>query len=324
MNRFQAEKTPSFVTDPHFSPAERQNGNDSAQLAPSCAPKAPAPNLRGDYSHTHDDYTVDQNWEKYSAAEHALWRELYQRQSAILPGMAADDFIANLARMNAADGIPKFDKISEQLFAATGWRLVAVPGLVPDDAFFNHLANRRFPVTVWLRKPEEIDYLVEPDVFHDFFGHVPMLFDPVFADYLAAYGAKGPEAIKHGSLKQLARLYWYMVEFGLIKTTDGLRAYGAGMLSSKSETLYCLSDPRPNRIGFALERVMRTDYKIDDFQKTYFVLESYQQLFEATLQDFENLYTRLASLPVIPPAGVLDSDRVYHFGNEGYAFDGTG
>jgi phenylalanine-4-hydroxylase len=313
MNTFQAEKPSASTAEPHFTKA-----------APAAsAPKAPAPNLRGNYSHTHDDYTVDQNWEKYSDAEHALWRELYQRQSAILPGMAADDFIANLARMDAADGIPQFDKISVQLFAATGWQLVAVPGLVPDDVFFNHLANRRFPVTVWLRKPEEIDYLVEPDIFHDFFGHVPMLFDPVFADYLAAYGAKGPEAIRHGALKQLARLYWYMVEFGLIETTDGLRAYGAGMLSSKSETLYCLSDPKPNRIGFALERVMRTDYKIDDFQKTYFVLESYQQLFDATAQDFANLYTHLARLPVIPSTGILASDRVYHFGNEGYAFEGT-
>ncbi|PKR54178.1 phenylalanine 4-monooxygenase [Thalassospira marina] len=315
MNKFQAEKPATTSEDPSFS----QAGSNAAQSAH----QPPAPNLRGDYSHVHDDYTVDQEWEKYSDAEHALWRELYQRQSAILPGKAADDFIANLARMDAANAIPRFDKISEQLFAATGWRLVAVPGLVPDDAFFDHLANRRFPVTVWLRKPEEIDYLVEPDIFHDFFGHVPMLFDPVFADYLAAYGAKGPEAIRHGALKQLARLYWYMVEFGLIKTTDGLRAYGAGMLSSKSETLYCLSDPKPNRIGFALERVMRTDYKIDDFQKTYFVLESYEQLFEATSQDFEGLYARLAALPVIPPSGVLASDRVYHFGNEGYAFDGT-
>ncbi|WP_114089107.1 phenylalanine 4-monooxygenase [Thalassospira profundimaris] len=315
MNKFQAEKPSAPSEDPAFSKA--------ASAADHTTHQPPAPNLRGDYSHVHDDYTVDQDWEKYTDAEHALWRELYQRQSTILPGKAADDYIANLARMDAANAIPRFDKISEQLFAATGWRLVAVPGLVPDDAFFDHLANRRFPVTVWLRKPEEIDYLVEPDIFHDFFGHVPMLFDPVFADYLAAYGAKGPEAIRQGALKQLARLYWYMVEFGLIKTKEGLRAYGAGMLSSKSETLYCLNDPKPNRIGFALERVMRTDYKIDDFQKTYFVLESYDELFEATLQDFGNLYARLAALPVIPPSGVLASDRVYHFGNEGYAFDGT-
>lgn len=280
----------------------------------------PKPELRGDYSHIKPDYTVDQDWESYGETEHELWRRLYRRQTRILPGHADDDFIRHLARANAGDAIPRFDRVSEQLHARTRWRLVAVPGLVPDDVFFDHLANRRFPITVWLRAPEEIDYLVEPDIFHDFFGHVPMLFDPVFADYLAAYGRKGPEAIKRGGLKQLARLYWYMVEFGLIETENGLRAYGAGMLSSKSETVYCLRDSKPNRIGFALERVMRTDYRIDDFQKTYFVLENYERLFEAVSGDFGELYERLEKLPVIPPEGVLACDRVYHFGNEGHAF----
>jgi phenylalanine-4-hydroxylase len=294
-----------------------------AQTQAAQAHPGPKPDLRGDYSHIKADYTVDQNWDAYSEAEHDLWRKLYRRQSRLLPSHASADFITHLGRMEAEDAIPHFGRVSEKLHAATGWTLVAVPGLVPDDVFFDHLAHRRFPVTVWLRRPEEIDYLVEPDIFHDFFGHVPMLFDPVFADYLAAYGGKGPEAIKCGALTQLSRLYWYMVEFGLIETKDGLRAYGAGMLSSKSETVYCLHDSKPNRIGFALERVMRTDYKIDDFQKTYFVLESYDQLFEATKRDFGDLYARLEKLPVIPPNGVLASDRVYHFGNEGKAFEDT-
>lgn len=268
--------------------------------------------LRGDYSHIRDDYTIAQDWHAYSDAEHELWRKLYARQSDILPGYAADDYIANLAKLNAADGIPHFGRVSEHLHAATGWQLVAVPGLVPDDVFFDHLANRRFPVTVWLRKPEEMDYLVEPDIFHDFFGHVPMLYDPVFADYLAAYGAKGPEAIAKGGLKNLARMYWYMVEFGLIMTDKGLRAYGAGMLSSQSETIYSVTDPTPNRIGFDLERVMATDYAIDDFQKTYFVLESYDQLFEAMKTPLAPIYDRLIGQTPIDPQTTLPSDKIYH------------
>ncbi|WOI12063.1 phenylalanine 4-monooxygenase [Thalassospira lucentensis] len=269
-------------------------------------------NLRGDYSHINDDYTVAQDWASYSGAEHDLWRKLYARQKAILPGYAAPDYIRNLEKLDAADGIPHFGRVSEKLHAATGWHLIAVPGLVPDDVFFDHLANRRFPVTVWLRKPEEIDYLVEPDIFHDFFGHVPMLYDPVFADYLAAYGAKGDEAITKGGLKKLARMYWYMVEFGLIMTDHGLRAYGAGMLSSQTETIYSVSDPTPNRVAFDLERVMATDYAIDDFQKTYFVLTDYQQLFDAMDADFAAIYDRLAQRPTIDPSTTLASDRLYH------------
>ncbi|MEQ8390648.1 MAG: phenylalanine 4-monooxygenase [Thalassospira sp.] len=269
-------------------------------------------NLRGDYSHINNDYTINQDWESYSEAEHDLWRRLYARQSRILPGYAASDYIANLTKLDAADQIPHFGRVSEQLHAATGWHLVAVPGLVPDDVFFDHLANRRFPVTVWLRTPEEMDYLVEPDIFHDFFGHVPMLYDPVFADYLAAYGAKGPEAIAMGGLKQLARMYWYMVEFGMIMTEHGLRAYGAGMLSSQTETIYSVTDPTPNRVAFDLERVMATDYAIDDFQKTYFVLESYDQLFSATNMSLAPIYDRLIAKPSIDPQTTLPTDRLYH------------
>ncbi|MEE3044181.1 MAG: phenylalanine 4-monooxygenase [Pseudomonadota bacterium] len=269
-------------------------------------------NLRGDYSHINDDYTILQDWDAYTEAEHELWRKLYARQSAILPGYAAPDYIRNLARLDAADQIPHFGRVSEQLHAATGWHLVAVPGLVPDDVFFDHLANRRFPVTVWLRKPEEMDYLVEPDIFHDFFGHVPMLYDPVFADYLAAYGAKGAEAIAMGGLKNLARMYWYMVEFGLIMTEHGLRAYGAGMLSSQTETIYSVTDPTPNRVAFDLERVMATDYAIDDFQKTYFVLESYDQLFDAMKTSMAPIYERLVNQPSIDPETTLPTDRLYH------------
>jgi len=295
------------------------DASHTAQGVASPAEKSPADNmavgktdtpLRGDYSRMKPDYTIDQEWERYSDAEHALWRALYERQSAILPRYAAPEFLESLEKLTCRDGIPHFGRASDVLHKATGWELVAVPGLIPEDVFFGHLAARRFPVTNWLRTPEEMDYLVEPDVFHDFFGHVPLLMHPVFADYLQAYGLKGPEAIATGSLENLARLYWYMVEFGLIQTRDGLRAYGAGMLSSRGETQFCIDSPEPNRIGFDLERVMRTRYRIDDYQETYFVLDSYEQLFDAMSQDFAALYARVKSLPELEPGAILPDDKV--------------
>lgn len=266
--------------------------------------------LRGDYSTIADDYTVAQDWDAYRPAEHALWRRLYARQSKIIAGRAAPDYLRHLDSLAAADGLPRLDAVSERLNAATGWQLVAVPGLIPEDVFFAHLAGRRFPVTVWLRRPEEIDYLVEPDIFHDFFGHVPLLFDPVFAGFLERYGHKGPEAVALGGLDCLARLYWYMVEFGLIETSTGLRAYGAGMLSSKGETLFCLTAKEPNRLGFALERVMQTQYRIDAYQRTYFVIDTYETLFNALNADFAPIYARLAQKPPLAAETVLPEDRV--------------
>ncbi|MDE1148731.1 MAG: phenylalanine 4-monooxygenase [Azospirillaceae bacterium] len=267
--------------------------------------------LRGDYSAMAADYTVPQNWENLTAEEHARWRVLYGQQSALLPRYAAPEFMDSLARLDAGDGIPRFDRASDVLSRATGWTLVAVPGLLPNDVFFGHLAARRFPVTNWIRRADEMDYLVEPDVFHDFFGHVPLLMHPVFANYLQAYGAKGAEAKDAGDLERLARLYWYMVEFGLINTASGLRAYGAGMLSSRGETQYCIDSPEPLRVGFDLERVMRTRYRIDDYQQTYFVLDSFDQLFQATAQDFGPLYAKLATLPDLPADQAQPGDRVF-------------
>jgi phenylalanine-4-hydroxylase len=210
---------------------------------------------------------------------------------------------------NAA--IPNLDKVSHKLQAATGWRLVAVPGFIPDAAFFAHLAQRQFPVTIWLRKPEEIDYLVEPDIFHDFFGHVPLLFDPVFADFLQLYGVKGQEAERLGMTQYLARLYWYTVEFGLIREGGRNKAFGAGILSSFTETSFSIDDPSPNRIGFDLERVMNTAYRIDDFQETYFVLDSFGELFAALQQDLRPIYDRVKALPDHAADAVLCKDCVY-------------
>lgn len=268
--------------------------------------------LRGNYAEAAADYTVTQHWDRYTDEDHAIWRELYDRQMRLVERYAAPQFLAGARALKASpDGIPRIEDTNHILAAATGWQIVAVPGLIPEEHFFAHLAQRRFPVTVWIRRREELDYLSEPDIFHDFFGHVPLLTDPVFARFMQAYGAAGPKAIAAGGLKMLARLYWYMVEFGLIRTPAGLRAYGSGILSSKAETVYSIESPRPHRIAFDLERVMRTDYLIDDFQQTYFVLDSFEQLFHAGYDtDFGPLYRRYADQPGIAPDVVLPEDTL--------------
>src|SRR5579885_2101058 len=258
------------------------------------------------------DYTMEQPVERYTPADHAVWRRLFERQAETLKGRACGEFLAGLAGLGVArDGIPRFERLSEALTRATGWRIVTVPGLVPDDVFFAHLAGRRFPVTWWIRKPEQMDYLQEPDIFHDITGHVPLLVNPVFADYMQAYGEGGLKARRLGHLENLARLYWYTVEFGLIATPDGLRIYGSGILSSAGESVYCLDDPRPQRLRFDLKRVMRTRYRIDDFQQTYFVIASFEELFAATRPDFTPIYRELADQPDLDPAARLPEDRAF-------------
>lgn len=265
------------------------------------------PALRGDYAGARPDFGVAQPG-RYPESEHALWRRLHARQMALLPERADPDYLAHLADLDAAAGIPDFERTSARLRRATGWEIVPVPGLIPDDAFFGHLARRRFPVTVWLRRPEEFDYIVEPDVFHDFLGHVPLLLEPDYAAYLQAYGEGGLKALRLGALPMLARLYWYTVEFGLIRTPGGLRAFGAGLLSSGAEVRHALESPAPRRIRFDLERILRTEYRIDRFQDTYFVIDSFRDLVDATLPDFTALYERVRVQPVLPPDAALPSD----------------
>ncbi len=266
--------------------------------------------LRGDYTQIRPDYTVDQDYQRYTPAEQDLWRRLYARQSALVPQFACDEFIDTLATLNFGDGIPRFDAINAKLYPATRWTLVAVPGLLPDDVFFTHLANRRFPVSVWLRTAAEFAYIVEPDIFHDFFGHVPLLFHPVFADYLEAYGKGGVKAKGLNALDYLARLYWYTVEFGLIQTPKGLRTYGAGILSSAGELPYCITSPKPNRVKFDLLRVMQSKYKIDSFQETYFVIDSFRELFEATAPDFTPHYIALSARKDLAANEITAQDKL--------------
>jgi phenylalanine-4-hydroxylase len=267
--------------------------------------------LRGDYAEMRPDYTVVQDYANYSEADQDRWRRLYARQMRLVPGRACPEFLRVVDTLGYQAGIPRFDEVNERLGSATNWQVVAVPGLLPEHVFFTHLAHRRFPVTVWLREEHEFDYIVEPDVFHDFFGHVPLLFDSVFADYMQAYGRGGQKAEGLHALEYLARLYWYTVEFGLVRTGDGLRIYGAGILSSPSEVSYALASPLPNRIGFDLKRVMRTRYKIDSFQQTYFVIDDFGQLFRETAPDFTPLYAEIAGLDPYPADTVLPQDQTF-------------
>lgn len=265
------------------------------------------------------DWTIPQGWERYTAEEHAIWKTLFERQMGMLPGRVCAAFEAGMKALPiSADQIPDFRRLSDVLMQHTGWQVVAVPGLVPDDVFFEHLANRRFPAGQFIRRANQLDYLEEPDVFHDVFGHVPMLMHPVMADFIQAYGAGGLRAQRLGHLDQLARVYWYTVEFGLVQEAQGLRLYGGGIASSYSESLFCLDAPSPNRVRFELERVMRTRYRIDDFQETYFVLESLDELLELARIDFAPLYERTARLSVLSPGDVLPSDTVWHRGTGDY------
>ncbi|UNK79030.1 phenylalanine 4-monooxygenase [Sphingopyxis granuli] len=272
------------------------------------------------------DWTCPQDWDAFTADEHAMWDRLFARQSAMLPGRASDAFMRGIDVLRLEKpGIPDYRDLNARLTEATGWRVVAVPGLVPDDVFFDHLANRRFPAGNFIRTPQQLDYLQEPDVFHDVFGHVPMLADPVFADYMAAYGRGGLRSLKYDALKQLARLYWYTVEFGLIREGGALRIYGAGIVSSYAESLFALDSDSPNRIGFDLSRVMRTDYRIDDFQQNYFVVDSLDQLLDVTVNtDFAPLYAANAALPPIPIADILPGDTVIARGTQDYALAKSG
>jgi phenylalanine-4-hydroxylase len=276
---------------------------------------------------------VDESWleprqQDYSTEEHAVWDDLFARQVAVLPGRAASAFLAGLERLDlggakSGGGVPEFGRLSEQLGRLTGWSVVPVPSLIPDHVFFWHLANRRFPAGNFIRSRARFDYIQEPDVFHDVFGHVPMLTDPVFADYMQEYGRAGWKAMQANRLKALGALYWYTVEFGLILEADGLRAYGAGILSGPSEAVFALEAASPNRIMLNVDRVMRTDYVIDDLQPSYFVIESFAELYHDTVErDFDRLYRALSPGFTYANSAVIDVDDVLHRGTQEYALRG--
>lgn len=267
-----------------------------------------------------DDYIIDQCWDEYTRAEHDMWDKLYARQTDMLGDRACKEFYDGLKQLGIdKGGIPDFRELNPKLEALTGWNLIAVPGLIPDDAFFTHLANRRFPVGRFIRKPDELDYLEEPDIFHDVYGHAPLLALPVFGDYMAAYGRGGLRAMKFDALENITRLYWHTVEFGLIGQDDDIKIFGAGIVSSYSESVFSLEARSPNRIRFNLERIMRTKYRYDDFQQNYFVIDSFESLFNETQKDFEPIYHHVKALPDIEAGDTIEEDELYHKGTQEYA-----
>jgi phenylalanine-4-hydroxylase len=269
------------------------------------------------------DWTIPQDWSGYTAVEHVTWDRLYSRQLGILRDQAAPEFLSGLDLLDMGrGGIPDLDRLSQRLMRLTGWRVETVPGLVPAEDFFRHLANRTFVAGRFIRAPQQIDYLEEPDIFHDVFGHVPLLAHPIFADYMQAYGEGGLRSLQYGAMDKLARLYWYTVEFGLVSTSDGPRIYGAGIASSASESKFSLQSGSPHRLVFDLQRVMRTRYRIDDFQQTYFVIDSFGDLLRQTLEtDFAPVYAELEIETSLTPDLVLAQDRVIQLGSQSYARD---
>ena len=275
-------------------------------------------------AHVGEDWLEPKQTE-YSSEEDAIWNDLFARQMDMLPGRAATAFMEGTEKLDLGrGGVPDFGVLSEELGQLTGWSVVPVPMLIPDHVFFWHLANRRFPAGNFIRTRETFDYIQEPDVFHDVFGHVPMLTDPVYADYMQEYGKAGWKAMRYNRLKALGSLYWYTVEFGLIEEKPGdIRAYGAGILSGPTEVVYSVEAESPNRIMLNVDRVMRTDYVISDLQPTYFVIESFQDLYRQTVErDFDKLYRNLGPGFTYANTAVIDVDNVVNRGTLEYTLRG--
>ena len=265
------------------------------------------------------DWTIDQDWQSYTAEEHDRWDRLFTRAMKVLATRACPEFLDAVGTLDLSDGgVPVMERLSDKLEPLTGWRIVPVTDLVPDEVFFNHLANKRFPAGAFIRPEAEFDYLEEPDIFHDIFGHVPLLANPVYSDFMQAYGKGGQRAMDRGMLKNLARLYWYTIEFGLVKSGDDLKLFGAGIMSSVSESVFALEVTSRHRFEFDLHRVMRTDYIIDDFQQTYFVIDSFEQLLDDCYKDFTPVYDALEGATVIAPEQTIGADRVLNGGTLAY------
>jgi phenylalanine-4-hydroxylase len=285
----------------------------------SVSPSNHDPKARFRSAQRHADFTIDQHWSAYSPAEHDRWDRLFKRSLSVLRNRACDEFLDAMEKLELSQaGIPDLEKLSGRLEKLTGWRVVPVLELVPDDIFFDHLANRRFPAGAFIRSEEEFDYFQEPDIFHDVFGHVPLLANPIYADFMQAYGEGGHRALSRGRLTNLARLYWYTIEFGLMRSSNGLRIFGAGILSSVAESVFALESESPHRVAFNLDRIMRTRHVIDDFQQIYFVINSFSDLLEQCYQDFGALYDRMETLQEFEPSELVPDDEVINRGTLEY------
>jgi len=216
----------------------------------------------------------------YSDEENAVWHDLITRQVPMLPGRAFPAWIAALNEMNfPSDRIPQLSEVSAVLQAHTGWSVAPVPALIGFTEFFRLLANRQFPVATFIRSRKDFDYIQEPDVFHEVFGHTPPLTDRRFAGFVETYGKAGLAADPKDH-SMLARLFWFTVEFGLVHTAEGIRAYGSGIMSSPGELTYAVESEKPERLDFDPIEVLRTPYRIDILQPVYYVIENFDQLFE--------------------------------------------
>ncbi len=277
-------------------------------------------------STSYEHLLVSQRWSDYSKVEHGTWQQLFERQMKVLNSRACPQYLRALDILGfTADQIPDFDRVNERLRAHTGWEVVATDGLIKSKAFFDMLTDRKFPSGRFIRTPEQLDYLEEPDIFHDLFGHIPLLTEPSYANYMHEYGMGGARALKYKTTRNLARLNWWTIEFGLIRTDEGLKIYGAGLLSSFSEAKYCLDDASAHHIQFDLERCMRTKVYINDMQPSYFVIDSFEDLFrQAVDTDFSPMYASFKGLEGLEkadeflPFDLQDSDEVIREGTLEY------
>ena len=269
---------------------------------------------------------VDQGWKDYTNDQHESWKLLFERQIEILKPRACPEYLQALDTLGfTADKIPNFHEINERLRAITGWEVVATEGLIKSKPFFDMLTDKKFPSGYFIRDKDQLDYLEEPDIFHDLFGHIPLLTNEAYANYMHEYGKGGARALQYKTTKNLARLNWWTIEFGLIQKEDGLKLYGAGLCSSYGEAQYCMDDPSAHHIKFDLERCMRTKVYINDYQPSYFVIDSFEDLFEQAVNtDFSPMYKSFKGLDGIEqadeylPFDLIEGDTVLHEGTQDY------
>ena len=237
---------------------------------------------------------MKQEYEKYTAEDQGVWKILFDRQMPNLPAAATKEFMTGVARVGFnANSIPNFEETNQVLKALTGWEIYAVPGIVADDLFFELMANRKFPATTWVRKMSQLDYLEEPDMFHDVFAHIPLLTNQAFVDFLQAISQFGQEWIDdEWAIHLLSRVYWFTIEFGLIRENGEVRIYGAGILSSAGETKHALSTV-PEHFEFDVDKMLDTPYRKDIMQDKYFIADSYEQLYESLPEIKEKIELRL-------------------------------
>ena len=269
---------------------------------------------------TVEECIIEQNWGAYSAADHNTWKTLYNRQLETLKARVCEEYLEGLKTLHlVAETVPDFAQMNKHLRAATGWEVLAVPGLIASKPFFSMLANRQFPAGTFIRTPEQLDYLEEPDIFHDVFGHIPLLSNPAYANYMQEYGRAGLAALEHKGIKFLARLNWYTIEFGLIKNNGEVKAYGAGIMSSYGEAKYLFNDPSANWLQFDIDRVLRTGYYIDDLQASYFTIDSFESLFKQCIErPFIPLYEKFRAMPALTPFEIVEGDTVLRKGTGEY------